>query len=941
MHLQKISFKADSTNLLQKHLKTSVENQKPAETTPQVTQVIQPKENKTDTFQSKEGKTSFIKQHGGIMALAVSAIGIPATYVVTKRAGAKNINKLQSSITELTEKLNKLNIDEKVQKAVAEATGSSNKVQKMVSGKSNLLTILLGLGTGVGISEFVKNNRAALKEHGYKDDEITDAERTATNIIENPQIALRKATEAHEMAQGVDGKAQNAVNIAQGARDTANSMDSRINEARNRADEALGAVHSGIKPETQKFVKKYYDLWLMQYPGWEKKINLSRSEATMEVINNAAVKRLDRSAEKTLADIKAYKEKYAGKLTSLWSLTSEFKPIKLGGLGDVPVDLQDNFTKLGIDQPTFIPMYETPGVSRFIVDNSNGNNSAVFVYDDKKEYQLSKIADTQIEVFKNGTTTFEPVEFYQSEENGKKLIFVRNNAFKGALYDSTTQADEPEKFAIFNKAVYTLAKAKVADALGEKLSISAPINKYPAYYELQAPNSMILNDWHAAPMAGLMRYRTAMEYNYAEVNQGVFEAMTDMPLLMIGHNLGVQGASNSANKSIPANNNVTQNIINTLYDKFAAGITENAHSGLDNEDLCNTVLLKRTTADKQFNSLFHGIALADWFVPVSKNYANEIVDDVMKSHITNPLLKRRKATGTLEGIINGTDLIKHNMNAVSTRNFVEDLILEKYDKNTPISEIMERRTENKRRFFNQFMKPILDGTNDKPELVSPEVGRRDISEQEFVDAPLISFAHRLTDQKGLRLLKGAIFKLFDNWDAEGFGNQPKPFFLIGGPPENEKEVGYLYDLKNPNYGTNKERLDHVFAMKGNMPNPAIMSASTFFCAPSTFEPCGLTQGECFAKGTPIIATDTGGYHDTIIDGKTGFLAPHISEDSVYETLVKALKMYYFDNDSYQQMIKNDLNIDFSWARAGKEGPIYEYTDKLGFNKEELPDIALC
>jgi len=34
-----------------------------------------------------------------------------------------------------------------------------------------------------------------------------------------------------------------------------------------------------------------------------------------------------------------------------------------------------------------------------------------------------------------------------------------------------------------------------------------------------------------------------------------------------------------------------------------------------------------------------------------------------------------------------------------------------------------------------------------------------------------------------------------------------------------------------------------------------------------------------------------------------------------------------------------LNIDFSWARAGKEGPIYEYTDKLGFNRKKLPDIA--
>ena len=172
---------------------------------------------------------------------------------------------------------------------------------------------------------------------------------------------------------------------------------------------------------------------------------------------------------------------------------------------------------------------------------------------------------------------------------------------------------------------------------------------------------MILNDWHAAPMAGLLRYKAAMEYNYNEIGEKVLDAMSNMPLLMIGHNLKVQGASNGSNNDLQAQNNITQNIINTLYDKYASGITENAHSGLPINDLCNTVLLKRETNDKQFNSLFHGIALSDWFVPVSKNYSNEIVKDVNQSGITQPLLSRRKYTGTLEGIINGTDKIKHNI----------------------------------------------------------------------------------------------------------------------------------------------------------------------------------------------------------------------------------------------------------------------------------------
>jgi len=926
--VKNISFKSDS-NLLKKVASPQEVKEENKQSNTVVTQELK---QQPDTFENKTaGKKSYLKEYSGIAALAVSALGLPITYAVTKKTNTKAMNKLQGAIEDLSQKLSKLDVDEKIKTALEQSAKQQQGADKLVSKKSNLAAILLGIGSGLGISEFLKGNKDKLKEMGYTDDEINEAGRIASEITDNSKTALTTAQEAQRVASGISDTANSAKSIAEAAQNTANSMDGRVNEARNRADEALGAANAGIRPEMQKFVQKYYDLWIMQTPGWAKRINNQRTEAAMSTVRDAAVRRLDRSAKDTLKDIKAYKEQYKNELTSLWALTAEFKPIKLGGLGDVPVDLQDNFTKLGIDNPTFIPMYETPGVSKFV---GEGEVVSEYIYG-KKTYKLQKLASTEIDVFKNGTTKPEKVDFYMAVEDGKKLVFVKNESFKGSIYESTTLADEPEKFAVFNKAVYTLAKAKVADALGEPLSSSAGIVKYQAYDDLKAPNSMILNDWHAASMAGLLRYKAPLEYNYNEMDKKAFEALTNMPLLMIGHNLKVQGASNSANSSIPANNNVTQNIINTLYDKHAMAIVENAHSGLQGEDLCNTVLLKRTTGDKQFNSLFHGIALADWFVPVSKNYANEIVDDVMQSGITRPLLARRKKTGTLEGIINGTDLVKHDMHKTSTTNYVDGLILEKYNKNNNIDKIMELRTENKKRVFNMFVRPILTGEKDKPELVGKN---KMISEQEFLDAPLLTFAHRLTDQKGLGLLKGAIFRLFDNWEQE-FGDKPKPYFIVGGPPESTEEVQHLFDLKNPEYGADKSRLDHVIAMKGNMPNPALMAASTFFCAPSTFEPCGLTQGECFAKGTPVIATDVGGYHDTIKDGVTGFLADKPTEQAVYETLVRALKTYYFEHDTYKQMVMNDLNIDFSWARAGKDGPIYEYTDKLGFNRKKLIDIA--
>ena len=397
-----LSFKSDS-NLLKKATMTpqsvgEVAQPQSSQTTQVITTEQQPK---TDVYENKTtGKTSYLKEYGGVTALVVSALGIPITYAVTKKSNTKAMNKLQSAVEDLSEKLAKIDIDAKVKSALEQVAPKTDKPQDLASKKSNLVTVLLGIGTGLGISDFLKGNKEKLTGMGYTEDELSEAGSLATGLVENPKSALEKASSAHNIASSIGATAASAKSIAEDARNTANSMDARVNEVRNRADEALGAANSGIRPEMQKFVQKYYDLWITQTLGWDKKINNQRSEIVMDTVRNASVKRLDRSAKATLKDIKAYRETYKKELTSLWALTAEFKPIKLGGLGDVPVDLQDNFTKLGIDNPTFIPMYETPGVSRFI---GEGEVVSKFIYG-KKTYNLQKLASTEIDVFKNGTT---------------------------------------------------------------------------------------------------------------------------------------------------------------------------------------------------------------------------------------------------------------------------------------------------------------------------------------------------------------------------------------------------------------------------------------------------------------------------------------------------------------------------------------------------------
>lgn len=54
---------------------------------------------------------------------------------------------------------------------------------------------------------------------------------------------------------------------------------------------------------------------------------------------------------------------------------------------------------------------------------------------------------------------------------------------------------------------------------------------------------------------------------------------------------------------------------------------------------------------------------------------------------------------------------------------------------------------------------------------------------------------------------------------------------------------------------------------------------------------GIAQLEAMASGRPVIATDTAGYRETIIDGRNGFLVPRADPSSIAEATCKLLNDY--------------------------------------------------
>jgi glycogen synthase len=72
----------------------------------------------------------------------------------------------------------------------------------------------------------------------------------------------------------------------------------------------------------------------------------------------------------------------------------------------------------------------------------------------------------------------------------------------------------------------------------------------------------------------------------------------------------------------------------------------------------------------------------------------------------------------------------------------------------------------------------------------------------------------------------------------------------------------------------------------------LRAATDLGCFPSSFEPCGLVQGETWIFGGDVFATDTGGFHDTVITSgpdKNGTLFPRVKIDSDWFSVDKQIR----------------------------------------------------
>ena len=269
--------------------------------------------------------------------------------------------------------------------------------------------------------------------------------------------------------------------------------------------------------------------------------------------------------------------------------------------------------------------------------------------------------------------------------------------------------------------------------------------------------------------------------------------------------------------------------------------------------------LSRDAQDGDINFMVQGILNADLINTVSKTYAKEITTPAHGYGLDNIIRKRKK---DLFGVLNGID----------TKLF--DPATDKFIRQRYSLKSLNNKARNK-----LYLQKKLGLPQDKKIAV-------------------VGFINRLVSQKGLELLTPKLCQLACQFVCLGTGW--------------EKYEKHLKDLarRYPNKFSAQIIFDIKLAQQ-------IYAGADMFLIPSRFEPCGLGQMIAMRYGTVPVVRATGGLADTV-DAKVGFKFKKFSPQTLYNTLEKALGIYYHQPKKWRQLQVNGMKKDFSWGQSAKE-----------------------
>ena len=265
-----------------------------------------------------------------------------------------------------------------------------------------------------------------------------------------------------------------------------------------------------------------------------------------------------------------------------------------------------------------------------------------------------------------------------------------------------------------------------------------------------------------------------------------------------------------------------------------------------------------------------GLALADRITTVSPNYAAEIRTPEFGMGLDGLL---RYRSPVLIGILNGIDIERWNP-------ATDPHLAACFD-----AKRLALRAENKRALQARM------GLEPDPA------------------APIFGVVGRLTWQKGMDLLLGALPGLLD------LGAQ----FVMVGSGDGSLEAGFTAAAKrDPQRAAVRIGWDEALAH-------LVQGGADALVMPSRFEPCGLTQQHALRYGTIPVVARVGGLSDTVVDANemalaagagTGVMFAPVTQDALALALDRTVRLWH-RRATWHRLQQHAMAVDVGWGRPAK------------------------
>ncbi|PLR35879.1 glycogen synthase GlgA [Chimaeribacter californicus] len=272
----------------------------------------------------------------------------------------------------------------------------------------------------------------------------------------------------------------------------------------------------------------------------------------------------------------------------------------------------------------------------------------------------------------------------------------------------------------------------------------------------------------------------------------------------------------------------------------------------------------------QISFLKAGLFFADHITAVSPTYAHEITLPAF-GYGMEGLLQERESEGRLSGILNGVDEAIWDPQT-------DILLSARYS-----AENLKAKAINKA-YLQRVMGLDVDDTK-----------------------PVFSVVSRLTSQKGLDLVLGALPGILEQGGQMvilGAGDAVLQQAFLAAAADYPGQVGVQIGYH--------EAFSH-----------RIIGGADVILVPSRFEPCGLTQLYGLKYGTLPLVRRTGGLADTVVDCSLENLADgtasgFVFEDSTPESLSQAVRramVLWTRQKHWRHVQQHAMSLDFTWQVA--------------------------